>query len=357
MIKAYIIQSFPQGKFDTEYYEKHINKIKQENPTMVLLISLGEITVDYIFEFLFDGITDWLVENNVIMHVLWAGPTGVEFRPNIISEHTLGSAVGNMSCTNGMAEAAKEYPLVNTSHKLFTCYNNNAKPERLLLVDTLAKYDLLKDGIVTYRYPEINLPPFSWKYHDGSRLFDEEDYKISSKPEYGPAKMPKSYMHGFIDIVTETDCQEGYFIPTEKTAKPLGALKPFLVLSSKGYHQWMYDEYGIEKYDELFDYNFDNKSSIKDRVQGIVDNLIRLRKVFNDDPAFKQKVYKTIKRKLIENRHKSSTVIDILKTKKKAVPNLLKFILTEEHILCGEVINHAGSKHFLIDKEWLKKYV
>lgn len=354
MIKAYVIQKYLLPG-DTTYHSNHVSKIKEENPDLVLAISLGEVDVEYLFGPIMNGITQWLVENNRMMYILWAGPNK-ELRPNIQGVNTLGSALGNMSCTMGCQETSKHFNLVKDSDKLFTCYNNNPKPERLLLVDSFAKFNLLKDGIVTYRYPESKLS-VSWKYHNGSRLFDEKDYTISSKPEFSPAFLPRSYMKGFIDIVTETDCQEGYFIPTEKTAKPLGALKPFLVLSSKGYHQWLCDEYGMEKYDELFDYSFDNKSSVEERIRGIVDNLIRIRKLINDTPNYKAEIYKKLKRKLLENRYKSSTVLDILKAKNKVVPDCVKFILTEEYQLCGDSNNIQGDLHFLTDKDWLQKYV
>jgi hypothetical protein len=354
MIKAYLIQKFPIPG-ESEYYSNHINKIKEENPNLIVIISLGEIDVEYLFGPIMDGVTNWLVENNRMMYVLWAGPDK-ELRPNIRAVNTLGSAMGNMHCTMGCQEAARQFNLVKDSTKLFTCYNNNAKVERLMLVDSFAKHNLLKEGIVTYRYPQTRLRT-SWKYHDGSRLFDEEDYTISSKPEYSPGYLPRSYMTGFIDIVTETDCQEGYFIPTEKTAKPLGALKPFLVLSSKNYHQWLYDEYGIEKYDEIFDYSFDNKSSIEDRIQGIVDNLIRIKKLISENPNYKAEIYKALKRKLLENRYKSINILEILKAKNKIIPNCMRFILTEEYELCGDVVNSNGGYHFLTDKEWLQKHV
>lgn len=355
MIKAYIIQVFPTPNDMLTYHLNHINNIKRQNPDIVIVITLGEIGVEYAFGQIMDGITDWLVTNNKMMYVLWAGPDK-QLRPNIRAVNTLGSAIGNMSCTLGAQESSKSFNLVKESTKLFTCYNNNPKPERLLLVDAFAKHDLLKEGIVTYQYPKARLE-IDWKYHDGSKLVDEEDYVINSKPEFSAGLLPKSYMKGFIDIVTETDCQEGYFIPTEKTAKPLGAMKPFLVLSSKGYHQWLYDEYGIEKYDELFDYSFDQESNLKKRIQGIVENLIRIRQLISSDDSFKVKVYRTLKRKFLDNRHKSSTVVDILKAKNKVVPDCLKFILTEEYELCGEHLNSGGGLHFFTDKEWLQKYV
>lgn len=354
MVKAYVIQKFPTPS-DSDYHTNHINKIKEENPDLIIVISLGEVDIEYLFGPIMDGITDWLVEKNRNMYVLWAGPNK-ELRHNVHAVNTLGSAVGNMHCTVGCQESAKQFNLIKDSDKIFTCYNNNAKPERLLLVDTLAKYDLLKDGIVTYRYPEVRMQ-YNWKHHNGARLFDEEDYTISSKPEFSPAFLPRSYMKGFIDIVTETDCQDGYFIPTEKTAKPLGALKPFLVLSSRGYHQWLCDEYGMEKYDELFDYSFDNKASVEERIQGIVDNLIRIRKLISDDANYKAEIYKKLKRKLLENRYKSINVLEILKAKNKIIPDCLKFILTDEYELCGDSNNIQGNLHFLTDKEWLQKYV
>jgi hypothetical protein len=88
-----------------------------------------------------------------------------------------------------------------------------------------------------------------------------------------------------------------------------------------------------------------------------VDNLIRIKKLISENPNYKAEIYKALKRKLLENRYKSINILEILKAKNKIIPNCMRFILTEEYELCGDVVNSNGGYHFLTDKEWLQKHV
>lgn len=347
MTKAYIIQRFPDSRNPTSY-DAVINDIKLKNPDVIFVISIGEIAVPYIFEYLFNGIQDWLIHNNRYLTVLWAGPD-TELLPNIMAINTLGSAYGNVACVYGCHVEYGDTDLSNTS-KLFTSYNNNAKYERRYIVDTLAQHDLLKDGIVTYRYPGLKS---EWKYHDGSILADELDFSLNSKPEFSPALLPKSYLNGFIDIVSETDCRNDYFIPTEKTAKPWGAMKPYLVVSSKNYHKWLLSEYGIEMYTELFDYSFDSLETVEERIEGIVRNLIDLRTKFQQDAEYKARIYEQIKPKLKYNKEMALKTFSTLKDKNKLIPKCLEFITKDkDYELLGEVVNDSNDIHFIIDPGW-----
>lgn len=354
MIRAYILQgAFNHNNLEVANF--HVENIKKEKPDRIYIISLGEINVEYDYYNLFKGIEDWVVQHNVPVYVLWAGPDKV-LRPNIFAVNTLGSAVGNQSCTHGAMIATRNLNLLETSDKLYTCYNNNAKYERMYLVDHLAKNNLLEDGIVTYQYPKTFCNNYRWKYHDGMRLVDEEDYQINVKPEYSAGILPKSYMRGFIDIVCETDTQEGYFIPTEKNAKPWGTLKPYLVVSSMNYHKWLYEEYGIEQYNELFDYSFDSEKKIEDRIHGIIENLKNLKKLLYKHPYEKEKYYNILLPKLKQNRVKAMKVLQTLKQKNKVIPNCLKFITESDYKLLGMEFDSGGGLHFLFDPEWHKKY-
>jgi len=328
---------------------------KKEKPNKVFIISLGEINVKYDYHYFFESIQGWLIENDVPCYVLWAGPN-LELYPKIYGVNTLGSAVGNWYCSEGASRASRRINLVETADKLFTCYNNNCKLERKILVDLIVKNNLLKDGIVTYHYPESLSQQYKWKYHNGSRLVDEPDYKISAKPEYSPGLLPASYFKGMIDIICETDCQEGYFIPTEKNAKAWGAGKPYLVLTSVNYHKWLFDEYGIEPYTEVFDYGFDKKKNIQDRINGIIDNLLYWQKEFNANPTAKEKFYEKVKEKINNNRKTAKLILKTLKLKNKVIPECLKFITTEPYVLLGESTNSGGGLHFYFDPEWHKQY-
>jgi hypothetical protein len=353
MMKAYIFQGMFRHD-DFEIINYHIDNIKKEKPNRIIIFSLGEINVLYNYHYLIAGIKDWLVENKTPVYILWAGPDKV-LLPFIYGVNTLGSAVGNISCTNGVMLETRHKSLLETAEKLYTCYNNNPKYERTFLVDHLAKNKLLNDGIVTYRYPEIDTG-YKWRHHDGSRLMDEDDYTINFKPEYTAGRLPKSYLNGFIDIVCETDTQEGYFIPTEKNAKPWGALKPYLVVSSMNYHKWLFEEYGIEPYTELFDYSFDNEKKIEDRIFGVIENLKNIKKLFSKHPNEKERVYNILLPKLKQNRAKVLKTLQTLKLKNKVIPDCLKFITETDYELVGMPKDSGGGLHFFLDPAWHKKY-
>lgn len=351
MIRSYILQIFPAHN-DVIWCNKHYENIVKENPDNIMIFSLGEIAVEYIWGIFLEKIQNYLIDKNIPLYILWAGPN-LTLKPNVHCINTLGSAFGNQSCTHGAMSESKNINLLETAKFLYTCYNNNAKYERKFLVDMLVKYNLKNDGIITYHYPHALQLDYQWQYHDGSRLVDEDDYVINSRPEYTAGRLPKSYFNGFIDIVCETSALEGYFIPTEKTAKPLGAFKPFLVLSSKNYHKNLYEEYGIKPYDEIFNYNFDNESKIENRAIGIIENLIALKSQFKEN---KHKLFNDIKDKLEHNRNCSLNQLKILQQKNKTIPDCLKFITEQQYELLGDAKTSDGGQHFLLDPEWHKEY-
>jgi hypothetical protein len=349
MTRAYIIQRYPTSH-EPDSFDDIINDIKKTNPDKIIVMSMGEINVEYIFQVLFKNIHAWLITNNKYLYVLWPGPDE-EIYPHIMGVSNLGSAYGNIACVKSRARELRNIDW-SQSDKLFVSYHHNCKYERKVLVDMFAKHDLLKDGIVTFAYPE-RCPEYQWKYHDGSKLTDEPDYVLNSKPEFSAAMLPKNYMRGFIDIVAETDSVNGRFVPTEKNAKPWAALKPYLVLSSMHYHKWLYEEYGIEMYHELFDYSFDNLPKVEDRINGIVDNLLRIRNELNN-PNYKTNIIKQIESKLFYNRTMAMNVLETLNKKGKIIPDCLKFIIEEDNYeLLGETHNHQGNLHFMTDKNWL----
>lgn len=347
MIRAYIVQNF---RSPDETYNVVVKDIKNINPDMIVVISLGEININYIFKTLFDGLEDWLIEHNKYMYVLWAGPD-LTLRPNIKCVNTLGSAYGNYACVQGIT-LNPDIDLLATD-KLFTSYNNNSKYERKYFVDLCVKENLIDDGIVTYRFPNFPVEPiYEWQYHDGSVLSDEVDFVLNSSGQFAAGSLPKSYHRGFIDIVIETDSRNGYYIPTEKNAKPWGAMKPFLTISSQHYHKWLCDEYDMVLYDELFDYSFDNEVTVEARIHGVIQNLLSIRDRFND-PNYKREIYEKIKPKLVHNQEKALTVFQTLKNKNKLIPECLSFITKEDNYeLVGEVYNNKGHLHFITNKDW-----
>jgi hypothetical protein len=117
-------------------------------------------------------------------------------------------------------------------------------------------------------------------------------------------------MNCLINIVTESDVQAMFI--TEKTCRQLMIGQPFLTLCAKDTHKTL-KEYGFELYDEIFDYSFDNDPNYKNRIKGIIDNVINLKnKNFTE-------VYKKIEDKVEHNVRQSNKIF----LESSLTPNLI----------------------------------
>jgi len=309
-------------------WEQEINEIKELNPDRILCLCLEEYDFRFIFKHFFNNIQPWLEENNKTVTVLVPNPNNLQITPNIVTESTSGIYIFFVDLLYKGISAPDTLNTHLKADKVFTSYNNNPKYERALLVDELVKRSLLQHGIVTFIYPErvsfsMKSEPFlGWKYHDGSRLLDEQDFELNSKPEFNAGSIPASFTRGFIDLVSESHVEPEEFFLTEKTIKSIAQLKPFIALCSAGYHtDYLANMYGLELYDELFDYSFDTMPNVKDRINGLVDNIERIVQIYNND--YRDQMHETLLPKMIRNRQR---MIDFGLNKDKMVPTSLKFL-------------------------------
>ena len=128
--------------------------------------------------------------------------------------------------------------------------------------------------------------------------------------------------NGFIDLVAESHVEPEEFFITEKTIKSIALLKPFITLCSVGYHtDYLVNTYGLELYDELFDYSFDTMPNVTDRINGLVDNIERIVQIYNND--YRDQIHETLLPKMLRNRQH---MIDYGLDKDKMVPASLKFL-------------------------------
>lgn len=115
--------------------------------------------------------------------------------------------------------------------------------------------------------------------------FDGIDYTI-----------PLEYHLSAVEIVLESYVLEGIFY-TEKTWKPILLEKPFITIGPKNYYKKL-KKIGFILYDELFDYDFDADSSLKNRIDNITQQIINLCR----DNTFYEKLDK-IKDKITYNKN------------------------------------------------------
>jgi len=157
---------------------------------------------------------------------------------------------------------------INTGLNMFKypyiTMNKAPKVHRAIMMDMLAKYDLIDKGVVIWREPAPNYQYRYWK--EQILLVDQKDGFTNQET------LPLEYALSFAQIVTESD--ELNFIMSEKTGMPLYFNKPFLVMGCKNYHKTM-QSMGFQLYDELFDYSFDELDDVSERCDMIAQNINR----------------------------------------------------------------------------------
>lgn len=159
--------------------------------------------------------------------------------------------------------------------KLYINYNNKSRYHRCLLMDYLAKNDLLKHGLNSWnQLSEVNTAMsedfFNFEYWEEKKIsIDGFEYYVND--EYRPTLLN---MNCFVSVVTETS--DKILFVTEKTYRQILIQQPFICLGAQNQNTIL-KKYGFELYDEIFDYEFDTKPNIKDRAQGIIDNLNKIK--------------------------------------------------------------------------------
>ena len=141
--------------------------------------------------------------------------------------------------------------------------------------------------------------------------------------------MPKNQTSTFMDIVPESRYDPGEFFVTEKTLKSVVLFRPFLVLSCQGFHQYLIDKFGFKLYDEIFDYEFDTKELVEDRIEGIIHNVRQIRKKFSRS----SQLYDSIRPKLIHNKNR---IEEIFASKDSIVPHSLRFLMEDNVSIVGD---------------------
>jgi len=134
---------------------------------------------------------------------------------------------------------------------------------------------------------------FDFKYWE-EKLMNIDGYRIK---EFG-------FKDEYTDMILEPNCfmslvgESSMYIPfvTEKTYRPILLKHPFLCYGAKNQNKEI-TKYGFKLYDEIFDYDFDSKDDIHERISGVIDNLNNLKNQNYID------LYNKIKNKLEFNKY------------------------------------------------------
>ena len=172
----------------------------------------------------------------------------------------------------------------------FISMNKAPKVHRAIMMDMLAKHDIMDKGVVIWR--ELNQTHQFEYWNQEIMLRDQTDNRTLFQQE----TLPLEYALSFMQLVPES--HETNFSLSEKTAMPLFFNKPFLVAGSMHYHKLLQDM-GFKLYDELFDYSFDDISDIKVRYDLIAENI---KKYSNKSTTELKELYDMVYEKCVHNK-------------------------------------------------------
>lgn len=206
--------------------------------------------------------------------------TTLLFRLKVNPVYMINKAIGT---DINSIEVEKNYIL---KHK-FICMNKAPKIHRAIMLDNLAKYNLIDTNMIIWR----ELSNYSFKHWAQKQILLDQLEKFESQ-EVVPIQYPST----FSQIVTESD--ENIFSLSEKTGMALFFNKPFLVAGCVNFHKIL-QNLGFVLYDELFDYSFDSIDDINLRYEGIAKNF---QKINNMSILELEILYKKMFEKIIYNK-------------------------------------------------------
>ncbi len=167
---------------------------------------------------------------------------------------------------------------VTSFDKTYICLNRRARLHRCLLMDELAKNNLIDKGYVSWHNKtnaDGNKPHFNYpfKYFDGKSRYLDDLYDNITTPwqQEGYSILGDFYYKGFLNVISETTFEDIPYI-SEKTAYATLHEKPYLLLGCPKIHKKQTD-LGYVLYDEIFDYSFDESPILENRIHGLVANI------------------------------------------------------------------------------------
>jgi len=188
----------------------------------------------------------------------------------------------------------------DTFNYLYLCYNNKSRYHRCQLMDNLSKNDLLDNGLISWRMDSNHEnQKYDFKYWNETLLnIDLKNDEKSLSHEWDKEILNTN---SFLTIVTESS--DDFLFVTEKTFKAILLEQPFICLGYMTQNRIL-QEYGFELYDEIIDYTFDSKPNLKERIDGVINNLLILKNENLND------LNNLIKDKIKRNKKRAIEIIE-----------------------------------------------
>ena len=184
---------------------------------------------------------------------------------------------------NNIEEFDFSYDYAWSQQKIFGCFYGRPSAPRLGIVAHLAKYHSDKSHVQTkFNFSSVDSRKlfdlqrlFSWQadaldtvnYLEGKTYTGEESY---IKGEYyWDNSLSYLYKNFLIDLVVEPVCQGTTFYPTEKTVRPILCRRPFIIMGSRNYLDYMH-QLGFLTFNNFWSEDYDGFDG-SDRYFKILD--------------------------------------------------------------------------------------
>jgi hypothetical protein len=226
---------------------------------------------------------------------------------------------------------------------LFTTMINRCKWHRRILMKVLDNFGLLNHKSAYSFLCPVSAEEEAVIWHNESEqkfLPSQEWIKEGYRHDFPSWEwdVPIELKQSLFQIVPETGWSSGdpTFV-TEKTWIPILLGIPFVVVANRGFHKDLYERFGIERYDELFDYSFDDIDDVEERIYALVKSINKLKNINWYD--LEKKVQKKVKR----NQERVHQLIN----DKDGVPNFECFQSGEWDWVVKEAQKRMGRGDFM----------
>lgn len=180
-----------------------------------------------------------------------------------------------------------------TKDFLYLSVDRSFRQHRKILYDKMVENNLIENGIVRFH-----------QNSDEMRVNLRSDFNKNFKCDFSPylISVPPIdlYSDTYLELVVETlgHYEDNSFLLTEKTVKPISMKHPFMVLSTRNFLKNMQEYAGFLTFKEHLDETYDEKETIADRANIIIENLKMLsgkyKKFYKDTEEIREHNFKNL---------------------------------------------------------------
>lgn len=157
----------------------------------------------------------------------------------------------------------------------FMSLNNKAHPHRCAVMDELVRRGMDKDAYISWHEPDAE---FHWQHWFPRKLEVDNYRKYETKNENASSykwseTFEKVMSDSFMSLITESTMDSPFL--TEKTFQQIFYKRPFLSFSTAKVYAEL-DKLGFKRYDEIFDYSFDDVEDDIQRGMMIIDEVEKI---------------------------------------------------------------------------------